>query len=71
MINLKKSKGENPYPHKFDINISPKEFTSKYSNATTLNKINEDLYIISEEVLTMSGRVLECRNLSGGRLKLP
>jgi len=34
MITNKKSKGENPYPHKFDVSLSHKEFVDKFGLIT-------------------------------------
>jgi len=55
-----KSKGENPYPHKFNVEVSLEEFINKYSYL-------KDAETLDKEVLTIAGRVYAIRE-SGAKL---
>lgn len=55
-----KSKGENPYPHKFHVDISLEEFLSKYDHL-------KDSETLEQEVQTISGRIYAIRE-SGAKL---
>ena len=37
MINERREKGENPFPHKFDVTISLTDFIEKFGNEVTEN----------------------------------
>jgi lysyl-tRNA synthetase, class II len=55
-----KSNGENPYPHKFNVDISLEEFINKYSHL-------KDGESLEQEVQTIAGRVFAIRE-SGAKL---
>ncbi|EFO25270.2 lysyl-tRNA synthetase [Loa loa] len=60
LINERRSKGINPYPHKFHVSISLADFIAKY------NSLEKDV-ILNDIVQSVAGRVFSKRE-SGGKL---
>jgi lysyl-tRNA synthetase, class II len=59
-IEEQKTKGENPYPHKFHVSIRLPEFTKKYHPITKKGEF------IEGETQSVSGRVLSIRSQGAG-----
>ncbi|XP_065331984.1 lysine--tRNA ligase isoform X2 [Cloeon dipterum] len=60
MLTEVKARGENPYPHKFNVEISLEEFINKYSHL-------KDGETLESDVKTIAGRVFAIRE-SGAKL---
>ncbi|KAL3122777.1 hypothetical protein niasHT_008467 [Heterodera trifolii] len=52
MIERRRAAGDNPFPHKFDVSVSLRDFVDKYESALT-----ENGKVLEEEIVRVAGRI--------------